>query len=146
MSNKLQAFQKSAASLMRNKAADKLLFYNDESIKYGLVLTKEQAIRLLETKDEELRYHGRLEFGEGIIGKLIKAFCDSPYMNKQNYSETLERLLEIFYYYKNETDEKLSDNELIDYMKTFFNGSCEGSLELLESRELDSLARALRRK
>jgi hypothetical protein len=111
-----------------------------------LVLTKEQAIRLLETKDEELRYHGRLEFGEGIIGKLIKAFCDSPYMNKQNYSETLERLLEIFYYYKNETDEKLSDNELIDYMKTFFNGSCEGSLELLESRELDSLARALRRK
>jgi hypothetical protein len=82
----------------------------------------------------------------GIIGKLIKAFCDSPYMNKQNYSETLERLLEIFYYYKNETDEKLSDNELIDYMKTFFNGSCEGSLELLESRELDSLARALRRK
>jgi hypothetical protein len=146
MSNKLQAFQKNAASLMRNKAADKLLFYNDESIKYGLVLTKEQAIRLLEAKDEELRYHGRLEFGEGIIGKLITAFCDSPYMNKQNYSETLERLLEIFYYYKNETDEKLSDNELIDYMKTFFNGSCEGSLELLESRELDSLARALRRK
>lgn len=146
MSNKLQAFQNNAASLMRNKAADKLLFYNDESIKYGLVLTKEQAIRLLETKDEELRYHGRLEFGEGIIGKLITAFCDSPYMNKQNYSETLERLLEIFYYYKNETDEKLSDNELIDYMKTFFNGSCEGSLELLESRELDSLARALRRK
>jgi hypothetical protein len=146
MSNKLQAFKKNAAPLMRNKAADKLLFYNDESIKYGLMLTKEQAIRLLEAKDEELRYHGRLEFGEGIIGKLIKAFCDSPYMNKQNYSETLERLLEIFYYYKNETDEKLSDNELIDYMKTFFNGSCEGSLELLESRELDSLARALRRK
>ena len=146
MSNKLQAFQNNAASLMRNKAADKLLFYNDESIKHGLVLTKEQAIRLLETKDEELRYHGRLEFGEGIIGKLITAFCDSPYMNKQNYSQNLERLLEIFYYYKNETDEKLSDNELIDYMKTFFNGSCEGSLELLESRELDSLARALRRK
>ena len=80
------------------------------------------------------------------MGKLITAFCDSPYMNKQNYSETLERLLEIFYYYKNETDERLSDNELIDYMKTFFNGSCEGSLELLESREMDSLARALRRK
>ena len=146
MSNKLQAFQKNAASLMRSKDADKLLFYNDESIKYGLVLTKEQAIRLLETKDEELRYNGRLEFGEGVIGKLITAFCDSPYMNRQNYSQTLERLVEIFYYYKNETDGQLSDDELIDYMKTFFNGSCEGSLELLESRELDGLARALRRK
>ena len=146
MSNKLQAFQKNAAALTRAKEAEKLLFYNEESIKYGLVLTKEQALRLLEIKDEELRYHGRLEFGNKVMGKLITAFCDSPYMNKQNYSETLERLLEIFYYYKNETDERLSDNELIDYMKTFFNGSCEGSTELLESREMDSLARALRRK
>lgn len=146
MSNKLQAFKKNAASLARSKDADKLLLYNDESIKHGLVLTKEQAIRLLETKDEELRYNGRLEFGEGVIGKLITAFCDSPYMNRQNYSQNLERLVEIFYYYKNETDGQLSDDDLIDYMKTFFNGSCEGSLELLESRELDSLARALRRK
>ena len=146
MSNKLQAFKKNAAALTKSKDGDKLLLYNDESIKHGLVLTKEQAIRLLETKDEELRYNGRLEFGEGVIGKLITAFCDSPYMNKQNYSQNLERLVEIFYYYKNETDGQLSDDELIDYMKTFFNGSCEGSLELLESRELDSLARALRRR
>ena len=146
MSNKLQAFKKNTASLTRSKDADKLLLYNVESIKHGLVLTKEQAVRLLETKDEELRYNGRLEFGEGVIGKLITAFCDSPYMNRQNYSQNLERLVEIFYYYKNETDGQLSDDELIDYMKTFFNGSCEGSLELLESRELDSLARALRRK
>ena len=146
MDNKLQAFRKSAAGLTRAKDARALLQYNEESVKHGLVLTEEQAIRLLETKDEELRYNGRLEFGSGIPGKLIAAFCDSPYMNKQNYSQNLERLVEIFYYYKGETWELLSDDELIDYMKAFFNGSCEGSLELLESRELDSLARALRRK
>ncbi len=146
MDNKLQAFRKSAAGLTRAKDARALLQYNEESVKHGLVLTEEQAIRLLETKDEELRYNGRLEFGAGILGKLVAAFCDSPYMNKQNYSQNLERLVEIFYYYKGETWELLSDDELIDYMKAFFNGSCEGSLELLESRELDSLARALRRK
>ena len=146
MDNKLQAFRKSAAGLTRAKDARALLQYNEESVKHGLVLTEEQAIRLLETKDEELRHNGRLEFGSGIPGKLITAFCDSPYMNKQNYSQNLERLVEIFYYYKGETWELLSDDELIDYMKSFFNGSCEGSLELLESRELDSLARALRRK
>ncbi len=146
MDNKLQAFRKSAANLTRAKDVGAVLEYNEESVKHGLVLTQEQAIRLLETKDEELRYNGRLEFGEGILGKLIIAFCDSPYMNKQNYSQNLERLVEIFYYYKGEMWELLSDDELIDYMKSFFNGSCEGSLELLESRELDSLARALRRK
>lgn len=146
MDNKLQAFRKSAQGLTRAKDVKAILQYNDHSVKYGLVLTGEQAMRLLETKDEELRYNGRLEFGEGILGKLITAFCDSPYMNRQNYSQTLERLVEIFYYYKGEMWELLSDDELIDYMKIFFNGSCEGSAELLESRELDSLARALRRK
>ena len=146
MDNKLQAFRRSAQSLTRAKDVKAILEYNDESVKHGLVLTQEQALQLLQTKDEELRYHGRLEFGEGILGKLITAFCDSPYMNRQNYSQTLERLLEIFYYYKGETWEILSDDELIEYMKDFFNGSCEGSTELLESRELDSLARALRRK
>ena len=146
MDNKLQAFRRSASALTQSKDVKAILAYNDKSVQYGLVLTEKQALQLLHSKDEELRYHGRLEFGEGILGKLITAFCDSPYMNRQNYSQTLERLLEIFYYYKGETWELLSDDELIGYMKDFFNGSCEGSTELLESRELDSLARALRRK
>ena len=64
----------------------------------------------------------------------------------ESLSEIHQKIVDAITGCKNETDEKLSDNELIDYMKTFFNGSCEGSLELLESRELDSLARALRRK
>ena len=41
-------------------------------------------------------------------------------------------------------EDKLTDDELIEYMRKFFNGSCEGSIELLCSRELDSLARSLR--
>lgn len=144
MQNKLQAFRAGASSVLLARDAEKLLRYNEDTLQYGLVLTKQQAMELIDTKNTELRYNGRLEFGEGIIGKLIAAFAPSPYIAPQNYAQTLHTLIEIFYYYKNETDEKLSDDELIEYMCTFFNGSCEGSTELLASRELDSLARALR--
>ena len=144
MSNKLQKFKSGASALTLAKDAQKLLLHNDKTIKYGLTLTKEQAIELLDTQAHEQRYSGRLEFGEGPVGKLIDAFADSPYITRGNYAPTLHALIETFYYYKNETDDKLTDDELIDYMRKFFNGLCEGSIELLNSRELDSLARSLR--
>ena len=134
---------KSGNLLIRN--ANEILKYNEISSAYGLTLTQKQAIELVQVRAEELKYHGRLEFGEGITGRLIEAFCDSPYITRQNYSETLCALTEIFYYYKNETEEYLSDEELVDYMKRYFNGSCKGSLDLLMSREMDELARNLRR-
>lgn len=124
--------------------ANKILLYNEKTATHGLVLTQKQAIELLEVRAEELKYHGRLEFGEGIFGKLIEAFSDSPYITQQNYFETLCVLTEIFYYYKNETEDYLSDEELISYMKRYFNGSCKGSVELLSTREMDELARNLR--
>ena len=145
MQNKLQKFRTGAHALTKAKDAQKLMAHNEKTIRYGLVLTQEQAIELLETQAEEQRYSGRLEFGEGPVGKLIDAFADSPYITRQNYAQTLHALVETFYYYKNETEHALSDDELIGYMRKFFDGSCEGSIELLNSRELDSLARALRR-
>lgn len=126
------------------RGANELLKHNEISEKHGLRLTQREAIQLVRVRTEELRYHGRLEFGEGIFGKLIEAFCDSPYITSENYFETLCALTEIFYYYKNETEEYLSDSELIDYMERYFNGSCNGSLELLSTREMDELARNLR--
>lgn len=144
MSNKLQKFKANAGALTLAKDAQKILLHNEKTVQYGLVLTQQQAIELLQTQAEEQRYHGRLEFGEGPVGKLIEAFADSPYITRQNYAATLHALIETFYYYKNETEDKLTDDELIEYMKKFFNGSCEGSIELLNSRELDSLARSLR--
>ena len=126
------------------RSANELLKHNEISEKHGLRLTQREATQLARVRAEELRYHGRLEFGEGIFGKLIEAFCDSPYITSENYFETLCALTEIFYYYKNETEEYLSDSELIDYMERYFNGSCNGSLELLSTREMDELARNLR--
>lgn len=130
--------------LINRQAADQILKCNEFTAKYGLTLTPKQAMNLVETRCRSLKDNGRIEFGPGIIDKIIKEFCDSPFINQDNYEETLEELIRIFYYYKNETLDKLSDDELIKYMKKAFDGPCQGSLELLSDSELDRLARNVR--
>lgn len=117
---------------------------NDLTVKFGLVLTEAQALALVETRSFVLKKNGRIEFGGGVIDEIINEFCDSPYLSMHNYEETLHELLETFYYYKNETLDLMSDDDLIKYMKNAFDGICQGSLELLSGLELYKLARNLR--
>jgi len=131
-------------SIIQKQAINEILKCNDLTEHYGLILTHSQAIELFETRSYALNANGRIEFGGGIIDKFIKIFCDSPYLYMQNYAGTLHELIEIFYFYKNETLDLISDDDLIKFMKSCFDGSCQGSLELLAARELSKMARNLR--
>ncbi|MBP7332497.1 MAG: hypothetical protein KBA08_09385 [Firmicutes bacterium] len=131
-------------ALVEKQAVNEIMKCNDLTIKFGLVLTEAQALALVETRSFALKENGRIEFGGGVIDKIINEFCDSPYISMHNYEETLHELLEIFYYYKNETLDLISDDDLVKYMKSAFDGICQGSLELLSGRELYMLARNLR--
>lgn len=86
---------------------------------------------------------GRVEFGGGVIEKLEYAFCDSPYVDGENYAAVLGELQSLFYYYKNESAEALSDDELIGEMKRIFDGEAAGDLSAL-SDNLDGLCREIR--
>ena len=113
----------------------KILVYNilqgeDEN---GIVLSEKDITMLVESRSHALRTTGRIEFGGGSLTELAKAFCTSTYIQKTDFAEVLSELLEIFYAYKNETDFKISDGELIEAMKISFDGSCRGSTELLAS-------------
>ena len=104
---------------------------NEYTSKYGLVLSDNQISNILERRKETLKETGRIELRVGIIDKLIKEFCDSPYINQENYTETLYELIEMFYEYKNETKDLITDDELIEFMKKSFDGICQGDLEYL---------------
>ena len=104
---------------------------NEYTNKYGLILSDNQISNLLERKKETLKETGRIEFREGIIDKLIKEFCNSPYINQENYAETLYELIEMFYEYKNETMDLITDDELIEFMRKSFDEICQGDLEYL---------------
>jgi len=133
-----------AGGFIQKQAADEVVKCNDYTARFGLVLTVEQASELVETRATALRENGRIEFGGGVIDKIIKEFCDSPFISMRNYAQTMHELLEIFYYYKNETLDLVSDEDLIKRMKESFDGVCQGSLELLAGREFDSYARGIR--
>jgi hypothetical protein len=132
------------SSLMQKQAVDEILKCNDYTFRFGLTLSRQNAIELVEMRTLSLKRYGRVEFGGGVIKKIIKEFCNSPYISMHNYVETLHELIEIFYFYKNETLDLISDDELIRFMKNSFDGKCQGTLELLSGRELDKMARNLR--
>lgn len=117
---------------------------NEYTKGFGLVLSDEEAALLLNERKEVLKEQQRVEFGEGILPKLLYTFCDCPYIYQDNYVDTIGRLQEIFYFYKNESLDEITDDELIDFMKEQFEGPCQGSLDYLEDTSLEKLARRAR--
>ncbi len=68
---------------------------------------------------------------------LVTEFCDSPYIIQANYEDTILELQDSFYYFKNESMDRISDDELIAFMKRYFDGICQGSLEYLSGTSLE---------
>ena len=112
----------------------------------GLSLSAAQATALEETRAEALHATGRIEFGAGISEKLILAFYASPYLTKDNYAATLFSLTELFYQLKNETEDRIPDDELLAEMRARFDGDCHGSTELLANDAMPAFVRALHEK
>ena len=114
---------------------------NAYSGRFGLTLFENEIAELAESRAEALRASGRIEFGGGILPKLIRAFCGSPFIEQENYADVLSELQEIFYYFKNETRDRLTDDELIELMVKVFNGRAQGSAEYLAGLTAEALAR-----
>ncbi len=121
------------------KNIESILKCNDITESKGLSLNYDQAVYLVETRTNALKSNGRIEFAESIVSKIIYTFSDSVYIDNINYENTLHDLIELFYYFKNETQDKYSDDQLIAYLYSAFDGYCQGSTELLSSKGLEKL-------
>ena len=108
---------------------------------HGLTLTEADITELVELRGQALRATSRVEFGGGILPKLIRAFCKSPYIDSYNYAATLGDLQDAFYYFKNESEDRFSDDELIEFMENIFNGQAHGSTDVLTTISLEQLCR-----
>lgn len=126
------------------RAVQELQECNQFTAKFGLSLSEAQIHNLVQGRFAALRNTGRIEFDQGILKKLIYAFCSSPYILQDNYEETILGLQDSFYYYKNESLDLISDDELIEFMKKVFNGRAQGSLEYLAGTSLEELCRLAR--
>lgn len=130
--------------LQRQNQLGKVLETNQTAEKFGLVLSEKDAELILKERENALREQKRVEFGEGIVPKIIYEFCDSAYIDQENYVDTVIRLQEIFYLYKNEMQDEISDEELLHFMKEVYETICFGDLDYLEGTCLSNFAQAVR--
>lgn len=131
------------AMQQKNQLAD-LMGTNQTAERFGLVMSKEDAELVLQERLKTLKTQRRVEFGAGIVPKIIDEFCDSDFIQQKNYVETIIRLQEIFYLYKNEMQDEITDDELLHLMKEQFENICFGDLDYLEGTCLNQFAQAIR--
>ncbi|MTI65359.1 MAG: hypothetical protein FH753_02025 [Firmicutes bacterium] len=130
---------------LRKSLIEEVLKSNEKIKKYGLLLTVEDVNKIMETRNRALQSYGRIELEIRVTKMMIEKFSDSSYIDNENFVFILNELQDVFYYFKNETEDKISDNKLIDILKEYFENSCEGSIELLKSK-LEVFAQEFRKK
>lgn len=128
----------------QEKDVQMLISCNEKTETFGLALTPEDAKELVIRKNTSLKKHKRVEFDEGILPQLVFQFCDSQYINQEEYLETLTRLQDIFFLFKNESEDLLTDDELLNFMYEQFETICYGDLDYLEGTCLERFAAAVR--
>lgn len=130
--------------LQQQNQLGEVLATNKAAEQFGLVLSEQDAELILEERKNVLKKQRRVEFGEGIVARIIYEFCDSEFIDQEHYTDTVIRLQEIFYLYKNEMNDEITDGELLHLMKEQFELICFGDLDYLENTCLANFAQAVR--
>ena len=136
-------------SLIPNKsqyafAVNNLRELNALTARFGLSLSDDDIRSLVLEQKDAVSACGRFEFENVILNKLASAFCDSPFIINETWAATLSELIDCFYYYKTESEDTISDDELIEYMRLVFDEPAQGSLDYMASVNLDELCRKAR--
>jgi hypothetical protein len=130
--------------VLQQTRVGKLLETNQVTQRFGLSLTEDDVRLITEARQSTLREARRVELGDSITPKIIYEFCDSAYLCQGNYRDTIIRLQEIFFLYKNEMQDEITDDELLHFMKEQFETICYGDLDYLEGTCLANFAQAIR--
>lgn len=142
----MDVFELIPLQMQNTQALSEVRECNEYSAAFGLRLSESAVKDLVAARGEALRNTGRVEFGGGILPKLIYAVCDSPFIRQDNYETTLAELQEAFYVFKNESNDTLTDDELIEKMTAVFNGCAQGCAELLSQMSVQELERCADKK
>ena len=104
---------------------------NEKTAPFGLILSPAQIAVLQKEEGQALSRTGRVCFGKSILPRLAAAFAGSPHIQACDWADTLGELTALFYALKRETEDSLSDDELIERMVRTFDGPAQGSTTLL---------------
>ena len=132
----LSSLQDKSMNIVKNE----ILKINEESSVYGLILTSENVEGIIKSRGYSLKTYGRIDLNMDATKKIINKIYISQYTDKDDYVEIINDLQDIFYYLKNETLDKISDNEIIDIIGEFYeetSGRIDNVQNLAEKYALD---------
>lgn len=94
-------------------------------------LTKNMVSELIVNKNNLLKSIGLIEINNDVLKLIIKYFSLSSYIDKYNYNEIINELIEVFYTYRTYLSNKISDKQIIEYLYYNFENTCNGVVVLL---------------
>ena len=146
MPNYLSLFQNKQLVAARNLViANQLIALNDEIAEHGITLSQVDCKDIAEFRHEALTECERIEVGLGAAGRIVKEFADSGYVDKYNFRQVVEDLLECFYTLKNETEDKASDDQVMGFLHYLFEDVVGGDTsKLYDTQELDDFVSYMR--
>ena len=119
-----------------------LVDLNAKANNYGLTITENTAREIALRRKNALTENERFEIKSDAITRLTSAFLETRYINQEDFAYTIGEIISIFYYLKNETENTISDDDLISEMyKTFTNNPCYGSIEQMQSKGIEKILR-----
>ncbi|MGX9755136.1 DUF6323 family protein [Clostridioides difficile] len=99
---------------------NELLETNNESKYYGLILSQADVKDIITSRNDTLKGYGRIELDIKVTKQLIENIYTSQFTNMDDYLETINDMQEIFYYLKNEIDDKICDDEIIEILDELY--------------------------
>ena len=143
MPNYLAVFQSSGiAEIEKRYVAKEIMLLGDKTAEHGIVLTEKDCVDIAECRYESLKENERIEVGLGATERIIEEFSGSGYVSQNNFRETVEGLLECFYMIKSETDDRISDDDVLDFLKYLFEYEAGGDVsKIYDSVALDEFIR-----
>ena len=118
-----------------------LVDLNAKANNYGLVISEAVAIEIAMYRSQALTEHERFETNSNAISRLTSAFLETRYINQEDFAHTIGEIINLFYLIKNETENNISDDDLISELLKVFTETCFGSLEIMQSKGLEKILR-----
>lgn len=118
---------------------DKIFKLNDILRDYNLVLDVEDIKDIINSKNNTLRSQGRIELNLNVIESIIKELGKSPYINQENFVETVNDMYAVFHHVKNRTSDLLCDKDVLKAIMFFYNSVYNGSMELVMGKGTEKI-------
>ena len=136
MADFLSIFEdKQLISIQNRMVANQLMQLNDSIAENGVVLSQADCKDIAEFRRDALIESERLEIGLGIVGRIVTEFSDSGFVDQNNFRQVIEDLLECFYTLKNETEDRASDDQVMEFLHYLFEVSVGGDTSKLYDAE-----------